>query len=93
MRPPDYADAGLLSDIVPAAAVTLGAGQILEDRQRVRAEKVGLDHETRVVVVALIDGMGLELLKASWAYAPFLRSVRDSVTEFSAGFPLSLIHI
>lgn len=87
MQPPDYAGAGLLSDIVPAAAVTLGAGNILEDRQRVRAHRVGLDTETRVVVVALIDGMGLELLKASWAYAPFLRSVRDSVREFSAGFP------
>ena len=87
MHPPDYADAGLLSDIVPAAAVTLGAGQILEDRQRERAQKVGLDLEARVVVVALIDGMGIELLKASWAYAPFLRSVRDSVSEFSAGFP------
>ena len=87
MQPPDYAGAGLLSDIVPAAAVALGAGNILEDRQRVRAHRVGLDTETRVVVVALIDGMGLELLKASWAYAPFLRSVRDSVREFSAGFP------
>lgn len=87
MQPPDYTGAGLLSDIVPAAAVTLGAGNVLEHRQEERAQKVGLDHETRVVVVALVDGMGLELLKSSWAYAPFLRSMRDSVVEFSAGFP------
>lgn len=87
MEPPDYDGSGLLSDVIPAAAIALDAGHILDATQQERATRVGLDAQTRVVVVALIDGLGLELLRGAWAYAPFLRSLKGSVTEFSAGFP------
>lgn len=37
--PPDYASAALLSDLVPAAAIALGAGGILDDGARSRADR------------------------------------------------------
>lgn len=87
MQPPDYTGSGLLSDIIPAAALTLGAGEIVDPGQRQRAQRVGLQTDARAVVVALIDGLGLNLLLTSLAYAPFLRSQREHLRRFSAGFP------
>ena len=53
--PPDYREAALLSDLVPAAAVSLGAGLILDEGARRRAVRLALDSELRVAVVVLID--------------------------------------
>lgn len=88
-HPPDYAHSPLLSDIVPAAASALGAQEALSADQRQRTGRIlsGEAADARVVVVVLIDGMGLELLRARRAYTPFLRSVSDSLREGSAGFP------
>ena len=84
---PDYRHALLLSDVVPAAAITLGAGDILDAGATARALKLGFDTEDRVVVVALIDGLGAELLRARAAHAPFLRGLLPDMLPMSAGFP------
>ena len=88
-QPPDYANSPLLSDIVPAAAAALDAQSVLSADQRLRTERIlsGSAAEARVVVVVLIDGMGLELLRARRAYTPFLRSVGQHLRAGSAGFP------
>ena len=85
--PPDYASAALLSDLVPAAAIALGAGGILDDGARSRAARLGLDTEARVAVVVLIDGMGSRLLRGRAAHAPFLRGLLSGAGTLSAGFP------
>ena len=57
--------------------------------QRLRTETIlrGSAAQARVVIVVLIDGMGLELLRARRAYTPFLRSVGQHLRPGSAGFP------
>ncbi|MCK1803816.1 alkaline phosphatase family protein [Brevibacterium sp. R8603A2] len=85
--PPDYASAALLSDLVPAAALGLGAGEILDTGVRERAARLGLDAEVRVAVVVLVDGMGARLLRDRAAHAPFLRGLLPDAGALSAGFP------
>lgn len=84
---PDYRACALLSDLVPAAALGLGAGEILDPTARSRASGLGLDAEFRVAVVALIDGMGARLLAERAAHTPFLRSLLPDARSLSAGFP------
>jgi hypothetical protein len=84
---PDYRESALLSDLVPAAALSLGAGQILDTGAAQRAARLALDSELRVAVVALIDGMGARLLRDRAAHAPFLRSLLPEELPMSAGFP------
>ena len=84
---PDYENTPLLSDIIPAAALSLGAGHIVDSAARVRAEYLGLDTEARVIMVVLVDGMGYELLQQRMAHAPFLRSMLPEAASLSAGFP------
>lgn len=86
LRPPDYAGT-LLSDVVPAAALALGAGTIFEDGVRERARRLGLDREVRTAVVVLIDGLGERLLARNSGYTPFFRSLASTRTHLSAGFP------
>lgn len=84
---PDYRNSPLLSDVIPAAAISLGAREILDDGAAERALKLGFDAEPRVMVVALIDGLGAELLRARAAHAPFLRGLLPDMLAMSAGFP------
>lgn len=43
--------------------------------------------QARGAVVALVDGLGLELLRARSGHAPFLRSLLSASTDATAGFP------
>ncbi len=86
-RPPDYAGAHLLSDLVPAAALGLGAGGVLDHGAADRARGLALDVELRAAVVVLVDGLGERLLRARAAHTPFLRSLLPGTLSMSAGFP------
>ncbi|MYM20409.1 alkaline phosphatase family protein [Brevibacterium sp. 5221] len=87
LRPPDYAAATLLSDIVPLAATAIGAAEALDAPARARAAALAPGRELRVAVVALIDGMGAALLRRRAAHAPFLRFLLPAMRPASAGFP------
>ncbi|MDN6193408.1 MAG: alkaline phosphatase family protein, partial [Brevibacterium sp.] len=86
MGPPDYSGP-ILSDVVPAAALSLGAGEIFDDNARARAQALGLDRESRTTIVVLIDGMGESQLKQYSGYTPFFRSLAASRRTLSTGFP------
>ncbi|WP_313419866.1 alkaline phosphatase family protein [Brevibacterium casei] len=86
LGPPDYAGP-LLSDVVPAASLALGAGHILDETAGRRAEGLGLDREARTVVVVLVDGLGEELLSRNSGYTPFFRSLASTRRPISTGFP------
>ncbi|MGO1362361.1 MAG: alkaline phosphatase family protein [Brevibacterium aurantiacum] len=84
--PPDYSGP-TLSDVVPAAALSLGAGDIFDDTARARAQSLGLDRDSRTTIVVLIDGMGESQLKQYSGYTPFFRSLAASRRTLSTGFP------
>ena len=84
--PPDYSGP-ILSDVVPAAALSLGAGDIFDDSARARAQSLGLDRDSRTTIVVLIDGMGESQLKQYSGYTPFFRSLAASRRTLSTGFP------
>ncbi|AOP53196.1 MAG: alkaline phosphatase family protein [Brevibacterium aurantiacum] len=84
--PPDYSGP-ILSDVVPAAALSLGAGEIFDDTARARAQSLGLDRESRTTIVVLIDGMGESQLRQYSGYTPFFRSMAASRRTLSTGFP------
>ncbi|SMX77982.1 alkaline phosphatase family protein [Brevibacterium antiquum] len=84
--PPDYS-CPILSDVVPAAALSLGAGDIFDDTARARAQSLGLDRDSRTTIVVLIDGMGESQLKQYSGYTPFFRSLAASRRTLSTGFP------
>ena len=84
--PPDYSGP-ILSDVVPAAALSLGAGDIFDDTARARAQALGLDRDSRTTIVVLIDGMGESQLKQYSGYTPFFRSLAASRRTLSTGFP------
>ena len=86
MGPPDYSGP-MLSDVIPAAALSLGAGEIFDDTARSRAQSLGLDRESRTTIVVLIDGMGESQLKQYSGYTPFFRSLAASRRTLSTGFP------
>lgn len=86
LGPPDYAGP-MLSDVVPAAALALGAGHILDGTALDRAEALGADREVRTAIVVLIDGLGERLLSRDSGYTPFFRSLASSRRPISAGFP------
>lgn len=86
LGPPDYAGP-MLSDVVPAAALALGAGHILDGTALDRAETLGADREVRTAIVVLIDGLGERLLSRDSGYTPFFRSLASSRRPISAGFP------
>ncbi len=87
LQPPDYARSALLSDIVPMAASTLGAAEVLDPAAAQRAQLLAPDRDLRVAIVALIDGMGAEPLRRHAGHAPFLRSLLPGMGRASAGFP------
>lgn len=84
---PDYASRPLLSDVVPAMSLTIGAGDVLDDAAAARARTIAPDREARTAVVVLIDGLGSRLLRRRAAHARFLRSLLPEETLLSAGFP------
>ncbi len=86
LGPPDYSGP-MLSDVVPAAALALGAGHILDGTALSRAEALGADREVRTAIVVLIDGLGERLLSRDSGYTPFFRSLASSRRPISAGFP------
>lgn len=86
LGPPDYSGP-MLSDVVPAAALALGAGHILDGTALGRAEALGADREVRTAIVVLIDGLGERLLSRDSGYTPFFRSLASSRRPISAGFP------
>ncbi len=86
LRPPDYSGP-ILSDVIPAAALSLGAGGIFDDTARARARHLGIDRETRTAVVVLIDGLGESQLRQYSGYTPFFRSLAASRRTLSTGFP------
>lgn len=86
LGPPDYTGP-VLSDIVPAAALGLGAGDIFDAQARERARALGLDREARTAIVVLIDGLGEQQLREYSGYTPFFRSLAASRRTLSAGFP------
>jgi hypothetical protein len=86
LGPPDYSSP-ILSDVVPAAALGLGAGGIFDAEAHERARALGLDRESRTTIVVLIDGLGEQQLRRYSGYTPFFRSSADSRRTLSAGFP------
>ncbi|GAA1849204.1 alkaline phosphatase family protein [Brevibacterium marinum] len=84
--PPDYSGP-ILSDVVPAAALSLGAGEIFDDTARERARALGLDRDSRTTIVVLVDGLGESQLKQYSGYTPFFRSLAASRRSLSTGFP------
>lgn len=83
---PDYAGP-LLSDVLPAAALAVGAEHILAPEAVARAQRIAPDASARTAVVVLIDGLGSRLLRRRAAHTPFLRSLLPDETLLSAGFP------
>lgn len=83
---PDYAGP-LLSDVIPAAALAVGAEHILAPEAVARAQRIAPDAAARTAVVVLIDGLGSRLIRRRAAHAPFLRSLLPDETLLSAGFP------
>ncbi|UVI37402.1 alkaline phosphatase family protein [Brevibacterium spongiae] len=86
LGPPDYASP-ILSDVVPAAALSLGAGDIFDAEMRERAQALGLDRDSRTTIVVLIDGLGEQQLRRYSGYTPFFRSQAAARKTLSAGFP------
>ncbi|WP_436326575.1 alkaline phosphatase family protein [Brevibacterium sp. FAM 27836] len=86
LGPPDYSGP-ILSDIVPAAALSLGAGGIFDAEARERARALGLDRDSRTTIVVLIDGLGEQQLRRFSGYTPFFRSQAEARRTLSAGFP------
>lgn len=86
LDPPNYSGP-IISDVVPAAALSLGAREIFDDATIQQALGLGLDTESRTAVVVLIDGMGESLLSEHSGYTPFFRSLAAQRTTISAGFP------
>ncbi|WP_209325316.1 alkaline phosphatase family protein [Brevibacterium renqingii] len=86
LGPPDYSGP-VLSDIVPAAALGLGAGSIFDTEVQERARRLGLDRHSRTAIVVLIDGLGEQQLRRYSGYTPFFRSLADTRRTLSAGFP------
>lgn len=86
LGPPDYSGP-MLSDVVPAAALSLGAGDIFDDSARARAQSLGIDRESRTTIVVLIDGLGEGQLRQYSGYTPFFRSLAASRRTLSTGFP------
>src|SRR5699024_2529914 len=76
LGPPDYSGP-ILSDIVPAAALSLGAG-IFDAEAHERARRLGLDRESRTAIVILIDGLGERQLRRYSGYTPFFRSLAQT---------------
>lgn len=74
---PGYGVASL-PDLMPSVLAALGVPG--------EANPLALDLPPRVAVL-LVDGMGLELLRAHRGHAPFLASLLDSGRALSAGFP------
>lgn len=76
-------DAGGLAAVLPAVAASLGA------RVRGPADVVaGLAlPAARRAVVALVDGLGYELLARRGGHAPFLRTLLPDAYRLAAGFP------
>lgn len=62
--------------MLPSIAASLGVKGFQGERGRARG-----------AVVVLVDGLGLELLRARSGHAPFLRSLLADSVEASAGFP------
>lgn len=77
---------GSIADVVPALAGMLGASEGVDPAALARVPG-GLPGEARAAVVVLIDGLGLELLRARAAHAPFLRSQLPGIGTLTAGFP------
>lgn len=86
LGPPDYAGP-MLSDVVPAAALSLGAADALDAPMSDRARALGLDRESRATIVVLIDGLGEQQLRRYSGYTPFFRSQAGTRRALSAGFP------
>ncbi|GAA2086766.1 alkaline phosphatase family protein [Brevibacterium salitolerans] len=86
VRGPDYSGP-LLSDVIPAAALAVGAEQILDAEAIARARRIAPQAAARTAVVVLVDGMGSLLLRRRAAHAPFLRSLLRDEQLLSAGFP------
>jgi hypothetical protein len=86
LAPPDYGNP-LISDVVPAAALSLGAGGVLDDTARERAQRLGFDREVRTAIIVLIDGLGEQLLARDSGYTPFFRSLAGQRRTVSTGFP------
>ncbi len=77
-------DAGGLAGVLPAVAASLGSPV-----RRATAEGrsvLGLP-EARRAVVALVDGLGYELLRRRGGHAPFLRGLLPDAFRLTAGFP------
>lgn len=72
---PQYAASDLVG-VLPAAAGAMG----------VRGFSSALP-QARGAVVVLVDGLGLDLLRARAGHAPFLRSLLSGATDATAGFP------
>ncbi|GAB3048131.1 alkaline phosphatase family protein [Sediminivirga luteola] len=84
--PPPY-ERGSLADVIPAAAGMIGAASALDPAAAARARALLPEGEARTVLVVLIDGLGLRLLRAKAAHAPFLRAHLPQAGELTAGFP------
>ncbi len=77
-------DAGGLAGVLPAVAASLGARL----PGPAGAAGAGLElPEARRAVVALVDGLGFELLARRGGHAPFLRSLLPDAYRLAAGFP------
>lgn len=77
-------DAGGLAGVLPAVAASLGAR--LPGRAGAAGEGLSLP-EARRAVVALVDGLGLELLLRRGGHTPFLRGLLPGAYRLAAGFP------
>lgn len=74
-------EAGGLAGVLPAVATSLSVPGMGD-------EALGLPPSNRAVV-ALIDGLGDELLRRRSGHAPFLRSLLPAGRRLAAGFPTS----
>ena len=72
---PDYAGP-LLSDVLPAAALAVGAEHILAPEAVARAQRIAPDASARTAVVVLIDGLGSRLLRTPRSCGPCCRTRR-----------------
>ncbi|MGO3179690.1 MAG: hypothetical protein ACTIJR_09035, partial [Brevibacterium linens] len=84
LGPPDYAGP-MLSDVVPAAALSLGAADALDAPMSDRARTLRLDRESRATIVVLVDGLGEQQLRRYSGYTPFFRSQAGTRRTLSAG--------
>ncbi|MEP7160420.1 MAG: nucleotide pyrophosphatase/phosphodiesterase family protein [Dermatophilaceae bacterium] len=77
-------DAGGLAGVLPAVAASLGA-PVRRTTPEGRSV-LGLP-QARRAVVALVDGLGYELLSRRGGHAPFLRGLFPDAFRLTAGFP------